>query len=96
MVTRQTIHEKRETIIELAARHGAFDVRLFGSLARGEATETSDVDIVVRLEPGRTLFDQGALLMDLRDLLGVDVDLVSEGTLQGRFGQIVRDEAVAI
>ena len=50
----------------------------------------------MRFEPGRSLFDQGGLLMDLRQLLGVNVDVVSEGALTGRFGQIVRAEAVPL
>jgi predicted nucleotidyltransferase len=65
-------------------------------VARGDATESSDLDLLVRFEPGRSLFDHGGLLMDLRDLLGVDVDVVSEGALQGRFGQNVRNEAVLL
>ncbi|HSZ55846.1 MAG TPA: nucleotidyltransferase family protein [Tepidisphaeraceae bacterium] len=80
----------------MAKRYGASDVRLFGSLARGDADEASDVDLLVRFEPGRSLFDQGGLLMDLRELLGTKVDVVSEGALTGRFGQIVRKEAVPL
>ena len=51
--------------------------------ASGDTTKDSDVDLVVRFEPGRSLFDQGGLLMDLRELLGVKVDVVSEGALSG-------------
>jgi predicted nucleotidyltransferase len=80
----------------VAKRYGAVSLSLFGSIARGDATETSDVDFLVRFEAGRSLFDQGGLLMDLRELLGVNVDVVSEGALTGRFGQIVRAEAVPI
>jgi predicted nucleotidyltransferase len=65
-------------------------------VARGDADGASDVDFLVRFEPGRSLFDQGGLLMDLRALLGVEVDIVSEGALSGRFGQIVRAEAVPL
>lgn len=88
------ILNRRGEIIAVAKRYGASDLRLFGSLARGDATESSDVDLLVRLEPGRSLFDLGGLLMDLRELLGVKVDVVSEGALSGRFGEIVRREAV--
>ena len=72
------------------------NLRIFGSVARGDSTENSDVDFLVRFEPGRSLFDQGGLLMDLRQLLGVNVDVVSEGALSGRFGQIVLKEAVPL
>ena len=69
---------------------------LFGSVARDDSSDESDVDFLVRLEPGRSLLDQGGLLMDLRQLLGVNVNVVSEGALTGRFGQIVRAEAVPL
>lgn len=96
MLTRSALQQRRREIIELARRHGAHDVRVFGSVARGDANDASDLDLVVRFEPTRTLLDQGALLMDLRDLLGIQVDLVSEGALTGRFGQLVRKEAVPL
>jgi predicted nucleotidyltransferase len=96
MITKGEILKKRNAIIAAAKKHGASDIRIFGSVARGDANESSDVDFVARFEPGRSLFDQGGLLMDLRELLGVRVDLVSEGALSGRFGQIVRSEAVAL
>ena len=63
------IQEKRREILEIAARHGAYNVRLFGSVARGEADEASDVDILVELEPNRSLLDLGGFLADLEDLL---------------------------
>lgn len=96
MLTRSDILRRREEIIAIAKRYGALDLRLFGSVARGDVTESSDVDFVVRFEPGRSLLDQGGLLMELRELLGVNVDVVSEGALTGRFGQIVRKEAVPL
>jgi predicted nucleotidyltransferase len=69
-------------------------VRLFGSLARGDADDASDVDLVVRFAQGRSLLDHGGLLMDLRELLGVKVDVISEGSLHGRFGEEVRRDAI--
>lgn len=96
MVDKPNIISQRDAIIRLAHRYGAHDVRLFGSLARGDATEASDVDLLVRFDPDRSLFDHGGLLMDLRDLLGCKVDVVSEGALQGRFGQIIRKEAIPL
>ena len=96
VLKKDDILNRREEIIAVAKRYGASDLRLFGSVARGDATESSDVDILVRFEPGRSLFDQGGLLMELRELLGVKVDVVSEGALSGRFGEIVRKEAVRL
>jgi predicted nucleotidyltransferase len=96
MITKEAIQDKREAILEIARRYGAHDVRIFGSVARGDATADSDLDIVVRFDPDRSLLDHGGLLMDLRELLGVKVDVVSEGALQGRFGELVRKEAVPL
>jgi len=96
MVTRNDIFNRREEIIAIARRYGASDIRIFGSVARGDATEASDLDVLVRLEPGRSLLDQGGLLMDLRDLLGINVDVVDEDALSGRFGQIVSKEAIPL
>lgn len=84
MPTREDILHRREQIIALAGRYGASDVRLFGSLARGDATENSDVDLLVRFEPGRSLLDQGGLLMDLRQLLGADRAVRTDRPPRGR------------
>ena len=74
----ELLQEKREAILQLAAKHGARNVRVFGSVARHEANEQSDIDFLVDMEPGRSLMDQGGLLMDLRELLGREVDVVTE------------------
>ena len=87
---------KRDEILRIAASHGARKVRVFGSVARGEADETSDIDFLVELEPGRTLFDLGGLLMDLRNLLGREVDVVTERGLKTRIRSRVLREAVAL
>ena len=87
---------KRDEILRVAASHGVRKIRVFGSVARGEADETSDIDFLVELEPGRTLFDLGGLLMDLRDLLGRDVDVVTEDGLKTRIRTRVLREAVAL
>ncbi len=83
-------------ITEAAARRGATNLRVFGSIARGEATPTSDVDLLVDLEPGRSLVDLGGLLMDLTELLGVEVDVVTEASLKPRVRNRVLAEAVAL
>jgi predicted nucleotidyltransferase len=73
---------KRATILKLAADRGARNVRVFGSVARGGATPLSDVDFLVDLDPGRSLMDLGGLLMDLRDTLGIQVDIATPSMLR--------------
>lgn len=87
---------RRADILRIAALHGARNVRVFGSVARGNADEASDIDFLVELEPGRTLFDLGGLLMDLRALLGRDVDVITEPGLKARIRDRVLAEAVPL
>lgn len=87
---------QRNDILTIAAHHGARNVRVFGSVARGEARPDSDVDILVDMEPGRSLFDLGGLLYDLQTLLGVDVDVVTEKGLRPRIRAQVMQEAVPL
>ena len=96
MVTDETLRHKREAILRLAAKYGAYNVRIFGSFARGDARPESDVDVLVDLEPGRSLFDLGGLLMELRELLGRPVDLVTERGLRERIRESVLREAVLL
>ena len=96
MLLNELLQEKREEILRTAARRGAYNVRIFGSVARGDADEKSDIDILVDLEPGRSLFDLGGLLMDLQELLGHDVDVVTERGLRERIRNRVINEAVAL
>ena len=70
--------EQREQIFALASKYGASNVRVFGSVVRGTADEDSDIDFLVDLEPGRSLFDLGGMLMDLQELLEREVDIVTE------------------
>lgn len=90
------LQTNRQAILALAARHGARDVRVFGSMARGEAGEESDVDLLVEAGPHRTLFFPGGLIADLQDLLGRDVDVVTEKGLRSRVRDRVLGEAVAL
>lgn len=90
------LDEKRDEILRLAARHGARNVRVFGSVARGEATVDSDIDLLVELEPGRTLFDLGRLIMDLGDMLGRKVDVVEADSLHWYIRDRVLREAVPL
>jgi len=87
---------KRGEILAIAGRHGAKRLRIFGSVARGEAKPDSDVDFLVDLEAGRSLLDLGGLLMDLQDLLGCKVDVVTEKGLRPRFRERVIREAVPL
>lgn len=72
---------KREEILRLAARHGAYNVRVFGSVARGEARPDSDVDLLVEMEKGRSLLDLVGLWQDLEEMLGRKVDVLTDGGL---------------
>lgn len=94
--TLRDLRRRRLAIEEVAARHGAGSIRVFGSVARGQARPGSDVDLLVRMEKSRGLFDQGALLVELRDLLGRDVDVVTEEALQGAMRERVLEEAVPL
>lgn len=96
MNLRYMIQMRRDEIIKVATMHGARNIRVFGSVARGEADEKSDVDFLVDLESGRSLLDLGGLLMDLKDVLGRDVDVVTERGLNPRIRDQVLREAVAL
>ncbi len=91
-----SLQSKRDEVLRLATLHGARNLRVFGSIARGDAGAMSDVDLLVDMEPGRSLLDMGGLLMDLQDLLGCDVDIVTENGLRPRIRDRVLDEAVPL
>jgi len=90
------LQKRREAILDLCARHGATKVRVFGSVARGEAQEGSDLDLLVVFEEGRTLLDHARLKLALEGLLGVPVDVVSEGGLAPRLRERVLREVVPL
>lgn len=85
------LRKRREEILRIAARRGAYNVRIFGSVVRGETRLDSDVDFLVDMEPDRSLFDLGGLLMDLQGLLGRKVDVVTEKGLHW----YIRDQVLA-
>ncbi|MBI5480048.1 MAG: nucleotidyltransferase family protein [Deltaproteobacteria bacterium] len=87
---------RRDEILRIALRHGATHVRVFGSVARGQANPDSDVDFLVDMEPGRSLLDIAALLLELRELLGCDVDVVTERGLRPRIRARILGEAVPL
>ena len=86
----------REHILAIAARHGARNVRVFGSVARGEDGPQSDVDLLVEFEPGRGLLNHAALIEELQNLLGCKVDVASHIGLKPRIRQRVIEEAVVL
>jgi predicted nucleotidyltransferase len=92
----ELIKERREEILRIAARYGARNVRVFGSVIRGEARPDSDVDFLVDMDPGRTLLDMGGLLMDLRDVLGREVDVATEHGLKARIRDRIIKEALPL
>ena len=90
----ELLKAKREEILRVAAKGGARNVRIFGSVARGEADDASDIDILVDLEPGRSLLDLGGLWSELNELLGRKVEVVTEKGLRERIRDRVLREAV--
>lgn len=92
----ELLEEKREEILRVAACYGARNVRVFGSVARGDSQPNSDVDFLVDLDEGRSLFDLGGLLMDLQQLLGCRVDVVTERGLRARMRDRVLAEAMRL
>jgi hypothetical protein len=95
-VTLAELRRHRNEIRAIAARHGVVAVRVFGSVARGDAGDQSDIDLLVDLEPGRGLFDLGAFLADVQDLVGESVDVVTPKGLRSRIRDRVFREAVAL
>ncbi|TVP62125.1 MAG: nucleotidyltransferase [Nodularia sp. (in: Bacteria)] len=87
---------KREEILQIATKYGAYNIRIFGSVARREADLNSDVDFLVEMETGRSLFDLGGLLMELQEILGCEVDIVTEKGLRSRIRERVLNEAVPL
>ncbi len=81
MGTIELVRSKRREILDLAAVHGARNVRVFGSVARGDADPSSDLDLLVDMEPGRSLFDIADLMLALRELLNRNVDIVTVSSL---------------
>ena len=94
--TMDDLRKQRQTILRLAAEYGASNVRVFGSVARGEADDASDIDLLVDMGPGRGLLDLGGLLMDLEQLFGRRVDVVTERGLRARIRDRVLEETVPL
>jgi predicted nucleotidyltransferase len=91
----QLIQQKRRQVLEIAQGHGARNVRLFGSVARGETHESSDLELI-EMEAGRNLLDIVAIKQDLEDLLGCKVDVVTEAAISPYLKENVLREAVRL
>lgn len=84
----QFLKKNRGKILDLAGKRGEYNVRVFGSVARGDESPASDIDFLMTFRSGTTLFDRGGLVLDLREYLGCDVDVVSDKTVH----PLIRDE----
>lgn len=96
MIPKNILRERRKEILRICAKYGARNVRIFGSVARGEADEGSDIDFLVELEPGRSLFDLGGIQYELEELLGYPVDVVTPRGIKTRIQERVLREAVPL
>lgn len=92
----ELLKEKRDEILQIAARHGAYNVRVFGSVARGEASQESDIDLLVDVGENHSRWFPGGLLVDLEELLGCKVDIVTENGLHWLIRERVLKEAVPL
>ncbi|MGV0026420.1 nucleotidyltransferase family protein [Phormidesmis priestleyi] len=92
----ELIADKREEILAIATKHGAYNIRVFGSVARGEAREDSDIDFLVEMGANRSSWFPVGLIQDLEDLLGRKVDVATEKGLKDRIRERVLREAVSL
>jgi len=90
------IRKKQEEIVRIAAEHGATQVRLIGSVARGEARPDSDVDLLVKWSPGTSLLDHAGLMLELERLLGRKVDIASDGWVKPSVQATVYRDSTAL
>jgi predicted nucleotidyltransferase len=96
MDNRTLLKEKRDVILAAARRHGVRNIRIFGSVARGEDDSESDIDFLVDMEPDRSILDHASLLIELQQLLGRKVDVVSERGIKNRIRERVLREAIPL
>jgi uncharacterized protein len=92
----ELVRKKHEEIVRIAAEHGATQVRLIGSVARGEARPDSDVDLLVTWREGTSLLDHAALMLELESLLGRKVDIASDGWVKPSIRESVYRDAIAL
>lgn len=97
MALLDTLREQRSQILQVAAQHGAFNVRVFGSVVRGEETPESDIDFLVDYDPDKTTpWFPGGLLMDLQDLLGRKVDIMTDPGISHWIREKILSEAQSL
>lgn len=93
---KQVLQEKRLEILNIAKMYGASNIRIFGSVARGEANSNSDIDFLMDIESGKNLLDRIALIQDLEDLLGCQVDIAKPENLHESIKEKVLQEAITL
>ncbi len=96
MISKETIHQRRDEIRRIAAEHGAINVRVFGSVARGEETSDSDLDLLIDVGPKTSSWFPAGLILDLEKLLGCRVEVVTEKSLNPLLRDQVLREAIQI
>lgn len=96
MAIKELLKTKRAEILRIAAKHGGRNVRVFGSVAREEEGKHSDIDLLVELEPGRSLMDHAAMLLELQESLGYRVDVISDRGIKHRIRDIILREAIPL
>ena len=90
------LQKHRKQITQIARRYGARNIRVFGSYARGDATTTSDLDLLVDLAPGKSLFDLGGMLYEIGQALGIPVDILNEDSLDPDFRDRIKRDAIPL
>jgi uncharacterized protein len=93
---KKLIDQKRKDILRIASKYGASNIRIFGSVARGDNTADSDVDFLVDMEKGHSLLDRAGLMLELQELLGFKVDVATVKSLKDRIKDRVMKEAVPL
>jgi len=96
MTTIDLLHEKREDVLEVAERHGVTSIRIFGSVARGDESAESDIDLLITTGPKVSPWFPAGLILDLEQLLGRHIDIVTESGLNPLLRDQVLTEAVAL